>query len=337
MIYGGWPEYVPVAQRKAKAQRKIKALRKKGMDIQPIEINGRLIARSFWGKAWCQHLEKFSDFENRLARGRTYVRNGAVCHLAISAGRIDAMVMGSSLYRISIGVAPLPEPRWQALRTRCTGSISSMLELLQGKLSNGVMEAVTDPQHGLFPQPKEIQLACDCPDSAGLCKHLAAVLYGVGTRLDQSPELLFLLREVEVEALIDSDVQLIPEETDTALTGDLGDIFGIELDDSPVTNDPTPKKPKVQKSKARKAPSTHTTTASAKPRSTLDITAHRIKAFRQRHALTQDELATLLGKSVSAVRRWESCQGDLNLQYASQKALESIFKLTNKKIVKRII
>ena len=184
MSYGEWSPYVPVAKRRARAARAINKLRQKGTEIEPIEVQGRKIARTFWGEAWCSHLEKFSDYENRLPRGRTYVRNGSVCHLAISKGKVEAMVSGSKLYRVDISISPLSVNKWKNLRKKCTGQIGSMLELLQGRFSDHVMEIVTDQNQGLFPNPGEIKLACDCPDWAEMCKHIAAVLYGVGARLD---------------------------------------------------------------------------------------------------------------------------------------------------------
>lgn len=99
-----WSPYVPVAQRRANALCEMARLRKKGKDIQPVRIEGRILARSFWGKGWCDHLESFSDFENRLPRGRTYVRSGSVCHLDIQPGRIEAIVSGSELYNIHIDI-----------------------------------------------------------------------------------------------------------------------------------------------------------------------------------------------------------------------------------------
>ena len=186
-----WRRYVPVAERRAKARREMNKLRKKGRDIQPIEIAGRAIARSFWGKRWCEHLESFSDYANRLPRGRTYVRNGSVCHLAIRTGRIDAIVSGSELYDVTIRVGKLKAAVWKSVRSRCSGQIGSMLELLQGKLSREVMSVVTDRERGLFPKPGEIRFECSCPDWASMCKHVASVLYGVGSRLDDRPESLF--------------------------------------------------------------------------------------------------------------------------------------------------
>jgi len=207
-------------------------LRKKGKDIQPIQIEGRTIARSFWGKGWCDHLESFSDYENRLPRGRTYVRNGSVCHLQIQPGRIEAIVSGSELYNISIRIKKLKPVTWKSVKRRCSGRIGSMLELLQGRLSDQVMTVVTDRKQGLFPQPREIELQCDCPDWAVMCKHVAAAFYGVGSRLDDRPELLFLLRGVDAQELISAELA-VPA---AAATGDrldddlLGDIFGIDLD-----------------------------------------------------------------------------------------------------------
>ncbi|WP_035253741.1 SWIM zinc finger family protein [Desulfatiglans anilini] len=229
-----WPPYVPVAEKRAKAARQAQKLMKKGMRIDPVEIEGRTITRSFWGNGWCEHLESFSDYSNRLPRGRSYVRNGSVCHLDVLPGRIDALVSGSSLYSVSISIKELPARAWKEIKNRCVGQIGSMLELLQGKLSDEVMRIVTDREKGLFPGPREITFRCSCPDWAVMCKHVAAVLYGVGNRLDNRPELLFLLRGVDPEELMGAGVALpaaVAEgEGGFLAEEDLGDIFGIELD-----------------------------------------------------------------------------------------------------------
>ena len=229
-----WAPYVSVAKRRMKAQREMAKLRKKGMDIQPIEIDGRKIARTFWGQAWCDHLESFSDYANRLPRGRTYVRNGSVCHLAIARGRVKAIVSGSDLYEINVAIKPLAPKRWTQVKRRCAGQISSLLELLQGKLSSSVMGVGTGRKEGLFPGPREISLDCDCPDWATMCKHVAAVLYGVGTRLDEQPELLFLLRGVDHEELITAEAAVDGVTgrrggRKRIARGDLADVFDIDL------------------------------------------------------------------------------------------------------------
>ena len=197
----------PVAERRRKAMKKMDALRKKGVDIQPVAIEGRKIATSFRGEGWCEHLESFSDFENRLPRGRTYVRNGSVCHMAVAKGAIEAKVSGSELYDVKVSIKTLPGEKWTGIKGRCSGQIGSLLELLQGKLSEHVMGVVTDRKEGLFPLPGEMSFHCSCPDSASMCKHVAAVLYGVGARLDKKPELLFTLRGVDHEELIAADAE----------------------------------------------------------------------------------------------------------------------------------
>ena len=260
-----WRRYVPVAARRAKALREMNKLRKKGKDIQPIEIEGRTIARSFWGKRWCEHLESFSDYANRLPRGRTYVRNGSVCHLAIQPGRIDAIVSGSELYDVTIRIDKLKAVVWKSVKTRCSGQIGSMLELLQGKLSQQVMGVVTDRDRGLFPKPGEIKLDCSCPDWATMCKHVASVLYGVGSRLDDRPESLFLLRGVDTAELIATEMAL-PGDTasDDALADDaLAGIFGIDLDtgidtdiSSGDTSPPAPKAPAKPRKQVRRRAAT---------------------------------------------------------------------------------
>jgi uncharacterized Zn finger protein len=258
--YNDWKPYVPVAERRRQAQKKMDKLRAKGVDIQPIEIEGRKIAKTFWGEAWCNHLESFSDYANRLPRGRTYVRNGSVCHLAISEGKVEAKVSGSELYNLRINIKKLPARKWEAVKQRCAGQIGSLVELLQGKLSDHVMEVVTDRKEGLFPRPDEISLHCDCPDWATMCKHVAAVLYGVGSRLDTRPELLFKLRGVDHEELIDTNAQAAVSAATTGgsskqiAADNLGDVFGIDLDvGSPEPAEPEPSATKASKKPASKS------------------------------------------------------------------------------------
>jgi uncharacterized Zn finger protein len=234
--YYGFRPYVPVAQRRREALRQIEKKRKKGLDVLPIVINGRLIAKTFWGKAWCENLESYSDFENRLPRGRTYVRNGSVVHLEIHEGRISALVSGSSLYSVEIRIASLAESHWKRVKGQCAGKIGSLVELLQARLSTSVMDIVTERGQGLFPKPAEIKMTCSCPDWAGMCKHVAAVMYGVGARLDDQPELLFLLRKVDHLELIAGAVDAAPvvgagksRGKKTIASTDLADVFGIEM------------------------------------------------------------------------------------------------------------
>jgi uncharacterized Zn finger protein len=234
----GWYDYkpyVPVAKRRAEAAREVAKRLKNGEAISPIRIEGRTIAKTFWGQAWCTNLESYGDLANRLPRGRTYVRNGSVVDLKMEKGRIRAMVSGSELYEIVIDIAPVSKPDWQALKQRCAGQIGSLIELLQGKLSKDVMAQVTNRSNGLFPKPAEIKMKCSCPDYAGMCKHLAAVMYGVGNRLDSSPELLFLLRGVDHTELIEQAIPAAPSRTNrgarTIAAENLGDVFGIEMDE----------------------------------------------------------------------------------------------------------
>ncbi len=233
-MYGwGWRPYVPVAQRRRKAEKAIVKMMKKGQKVSPVNLQGRVLAKTFWGKAWCDHLESFSDYENRLPRGRSYVRNGSVVHLELNQGKIDALVQGSSLYKIKIDIKSLDLRKWKAILKHCSGQIDSVIELLQGKFSSGVMKIITNKHNGLFPGPKEISLNCSCPDWADMCKHVAAVLYGVGHRLDQEPELLFKLRKVDHLELMNKTSLKVPVSRSTKSkvikNQDLSKIFGIDI------------------------------------------------------------------------------------------------------------
>ena len=235
--YGEFPAYVSVAERRRRAARKVAQLRKQGHEPAPILLAPRgSIARTFWGKAWCENLETFADFASRLPRGRAYVRNGSVIDLQIAKGEVHALVSGSEIYDVTIAVAPLAAVRWKAVRKECAGQIGTVVELLSGKLSSAVMEKLCHRERGLFPSGKQIEMRCSCPDGAWLCKHLAAVLYGVGARLDEVPELLFTLRGVDGAELVaaagDAGALMAAPGAgqDAIASEDLADIFGIELE-----------------------------------------------------------------------------------------------------------
>ena len=234
----GWKPYVSVAQRRKQAERELAKLRKKGHIAAPVLLHGRALAKTFWGKAWCDNLESYSDYANRLPRGRTYVRNGSVLDLQLSGGEVRALVSGTELYQVVVKVLPLSKLRWNSICKDCSGSIDSLVELLQGRLSTAVMERVCRQKTGLFPAPSEIELSCSCPDWALMCKHVAAVLYGVGARLDEQPALVFKLRavnELELIAGAASGRKLAMKAPASAklLDGDdLSALFGLEMEGS---------------------------------------------------------------------------------------------------------
>jgi uncharacterized Zn finger protein len=235
MGFYGWRPYVSVAQRRRQAAIEMAKLKKKGHPGSPVVVEGRAIVKTFWGKAWCENLERYSDFENRLPRGRTYVRNGSVIDLQIAPGEVKALVSGSEIYTVKVKVAPVAKARWESICRDCAGAIDSLIELLQGRISKGVMERVCRQKTGLFPSPDEIQLSCSCPDWADMCKHVAAVLYGIGARLDQQPDLIFRLHNVDENELIAGAGTARPQAKKAPAAGkvlggeDLSALFGLDI------------------------------------------------------------------------------------------------------------
>lgn len=239
MSYSRFGPYVSVAEKREKAAREVGKLQKQGHEVKPVVLTGKSLAETFWGKAWCRHLDSYADYDNRLARGRSYVRAGAVCHLEIEPGCVRALVSGSELYEVQVNIKPLPQSHWKTLKTRCQGQIGDILEILQGKLPKDILSQMCAVQGGLFPGAKDIKFSCSCPDWASMCKHVAATLYGVGKRLDTEPELLFLLRQVDATELLTTEALLAAVQTahkppkqaeDSLQVDDLGALFGIELD-----------------------------------------------------------------------------------------------------------
>jgi uncharacterized Zn finger protein len=252
--YFAWRPYISVAEKRRNAKREVAKLKKRGQcSIAPVRIEGRTIAKSFWGQAWCANLERYSDYESRLPRGRSYVRNGSVVDLQIGKGEIAAMVAGSELYKTKVSIAPVAKARWKSICRDCAGSIDSLVELLQGRLAKGVMDRVCREGNGLFPSPGEIQFACSCPDWADMCKHVSAVLYGVGARLDEKPQLLFVLRGVDENELIAAaghDLALsraTPAAANVLNDTDVTALFGLEMADTANSGDTDASKRKRSK------------------------------------------------------------------------------------------
>lgn len=266
--YGGYPPYVPVAQKRAKAERKLKQLMKKNPNLEPINIEGTALARTWWGKAWNKNLERYADYSNRIGRGRSYVRHRAVLDLQIKAGQVNALVLGSATqpYKVTIQIKAISKTAWANMKEACAGQFDSLPQLLNGKFPKALQEIFMAKGKGLFPTPEEIDFSCSCPDWASMCKHVAASLYGVGARLDQDPGLFFKLRQVNMDDLVS---QAVADTTDKMLKqaqqksarvlddADLGDMFGIDLGDEAA--DKTPQAPPAKKaSTQKKAPKTST-------------------------------------------------------------------------------
>ncbi len=238
---GGWdyyPPYMSVGEKKARGALALaKLLKKSKRTAEPVVLahRKRQLAATFWGQAWADNLDRYADLANRLPRGRAYLRNGSVLDLAIGPGRVEAFVAGTELYRVTVAITPLAKARWRRIVMRCTGRIGSLVALLRGELSDEVLGVLTHAREGLFPEPRELALDCSCPDGAELCKHVAAVLYGVAVRLDSRPELFFDLRRVDQSELIGSATIGVVGRSRAAagkrIAADrLSAVFGIDLE-----------------------------------------------------------------------------------------------------------
>lgn len=256
MSYYDYAPYVSVAEKRKKAEVKLAKLRKNNPSLSPVVLNGKKISSSFWGKAWCENLERYRDYEHRLPRGRSYVRNSAVLDLQVKPGEITALVEGSETYKVSVKISTVSASKWKLICQDCSGSVSSLVELLQGKLSSNVMERVCRKEEGLFPSPPEIKLSCSCPDWADMCKHVAAAMYGVGARLDKQPDLLFTLRGARANDLIAGAGKSLKTSADSTRVledGDVAALFGLDMEEEALPPLPTAKK-KPTKTKTNPPP-----------------------------------------------------------------------------------
>lgn len=297
----GYGEYVPAAVKKARLEKKLERMKKKNADLAPIQVSGRKLATTWWGVAWNNNLELYADYENRIGRGKTYLRSGAVLDLRIDPGKIHGLVQGSRAkpYQVEIVIGSLRPEAWARVSQACRGSIQSMKDLVEGKFPQALSELFTEKGTGLFPSPREIAFGCSCPDYAGMCKHVAAVLYGVGVRLDEDPTLFFKLRQVDVSDLI---TETLNQATDSLLEkstvkstrvlveDDLGDLFGVDFQDDRAAESivalaqpaATPQLPAVPPAKKRGRPRKVQSTESAAPAAPIQASAAPVAKKRGR-------------------------------------------------------
>ena len=335
-----YPRYVPVDAQRARTVMEIHDLRARGVNVQPIELRGRAIARGFWARHWCAHLESFADYESRLPRGRPYLRTGAVCHLEMKAGGVDAMVVGSALQQVIVRVAALDEPTWKAIKRACARRIGSLDELLEGRLPDDVANVLTRRNGGLLPTPPEIDVACNCPYRKTMCAHASAVLYGIGSRLDDSPALLFRLRGVDAAELTgeDSEERLSsrrPANADAVADRDPGKISGVGLHARRGASAPDAPRPSAgaalrQGTLGRGPTAAPILSASADSNSAgaaatgFRFTGELVARLRERTGFSVVDFAALLQVSAATVHRWESTPGPLTLRASTQEGLTAL-------------
>ena len=343
-----YPRYVPVDAQRARVVSEMNRLVASGVEVQPVELRGRTLARSFWGRRWCEHVESFSEYAARLAQGRACLRNGSVCHLSMESGGVDAMVIGSALHHVTIRVRRLEAAAWMAMRTACAGRVESVVELREGRVPDDVAEVVTDRGSGLFPQPGDIVASCDCGAGTTLCKHAAAVLWGIGSRLDERPELLFRLRGVDETDLIAAEAA---GSRDTVAAGGLDPCAPQGAAASKAANSRPASRPAESKASLSAPPPSGSapsrqikktltyrppppTAAGRRPRPS-DLageaagfvpTGAMVADLREQCGCSIAEFAELIQVTPTTVRRWEAAPGALNLHAAPWEALRALYR-----------
>ena len=344
-----YPRCVPVDAQRARTVSEMNRLLARDVKVQPVELRGRTLASSFWGRRWCEHVESFSQYAARLAHGRAYLRNGSVCHLSIESGGVDAMVIGSALYHVSVRVRRLEAAAWMAIRAACAGRVGSVLELRQGRLPDDIAEMVTDRGSGLFPQPGDIVASCECEDGTTMCKHAAAVLSGIGSRLDESPELLFLLCGVDETELIAAEAArsrgtvaaggLEPGATRDAAASKAADSRPASgpaesrafVSAPPPTDTAAPSR-QVKKTLTYRPPAP---TAARRRPTPSDLaseaagfvpTGGMVADVREQCGCSVAEFAELIQVTPTTVRRWEATRGPLNLHASPWEALRALYR-----------
>lgn len=238
-----YQNYISISDQKAMALKSKKRLEKNlNRSLEPIILASTKLATSWWGKMWNTNLERYAEYSNRIGRGKTYVKNELVIDLQIEESKVFAYVQGKRRdpYQIAIYIDPTKPGLIEQIKEKCQGKLDTVEELLEGKFSKEISSIFMIQGAGLFPEPKEIKFRCSCPDYTSCCKHVSAVLYGIGSKLDVNPLLFFTLRGINLDDFL-KDV--IISKTENILdkgikckskriidNANIEDLFDIDLD-----------------------------------------------------------------------------------------------------------
>jgi uncharacterized Zn finger protein len=223
------PAKISAAERKKALAAALAALKKIEPEVQPVQVKHRMkLAVSFWGRAWCRYIETYHELDQRYNQGRSLLRSGAVLDLVITVGKVNARVFDGEWYSVALGFVPMEVEKWAEFVAKGGGKIDSVLSLLAGKVPAAVAELIADYECGLFPATNEISFSCSCLDDARVCRHSTAVLYSLGVRFDETPDLFFVLRRVDPQDLVQGlSKELGKEQSDSA---ELGKLFEVDFE-----------------------------------------------------------------------------------------------------------
>ncbi|MCH7411067.1 SNF2-related protein [Belliella sp. DSM 111904] len=151
--------------------------------------------KTWWGQKWLQALNNI-DYSNRLPRGASYARKGAVKQINIKDNRIQAKVIGSrpSPYKVDIILPPFFDPQLSDFIDSITEKPLIISKLLNRELDPELLDMAEKAGLKVFPEQwTDFKMQCNCPDWAVPCKHLASVIYKTSAEIDNNPFLVFEL------------------------------------------------------------------------------------------------------------------------------------------------
>lgn len=163
------------------------------------------IGETWWAKRFLSILDSFG-WSKRLTRGRSYARSGQVIEYNIDYGVITSKVQGSRAkpYSINIKVKTLSMKQWSSIIKTMASQARFLAKLLSGEMPHDIEDLFKSTGVPLFPSSeKDFHAECSCPDWANPCKHIAAVYYVVGEAFDRNPFLIFHLRGVKKDELLE--------------------------------------------------------------------------------------------------------------------------------------
>ncbi len=158
--------------------------------------------KTWWGEQWLNSLNNI-DYSNRLPRGATYARKGAVKKISIKGNRIAAKVQGTRVrpYNIDIIMPPFFDPELSNFIKELSRRPAIISKMLNRELDPAVLSLAEQFNLKVFPkQWSDLKMNCSCPDWAVPCKHLASVIYKVSAEIDNNPFLVFSLHNVDLLA-----------------------------------------------------------------------------------------------------------------------------------------
>lgn len=157
------------------------------------------------GQRWMRVVRRAARTEV-LDQGFELARSGNTRSIEIQPGRVVASVQGqgSRVHRVVIQFDSFDHDQWHGIIEGVASQHQISARMLAGDCPPGLEELFASVGVELFPDSDEgVLVTSDCPDQSSWCAHVCCVALVVAEMFDSKPQMIFALRGLPADELLE--------------------------------------------------------------------------------------------------------------------------------------